>query len=302
MNDNNTPEFYHTYNIEDIARFFNRRSDYVAHDDAIFYEINASAAKSQAPLRVLGLTVALCTEGEAELSIGVKSFKMTKNSLLLLNPNQYVHSLRVISPMKSVVIGCNIDMIQSIVPKVSGLLSLMIHNPVEAVTKLTDEQASNMEEYMRFVGRKLEAQDTPIKRTKICSLMQALLCEIIEIHYVTTDGLPKSQTRKEEIFGKFVSEVMLNFKTERSVSFYADKLCVTPKHLSAVVKEIAKHTAGELIDHYVIMEAKVMLAESTLTIQEIANQLNFANQSFFGKYFKHLTGYSPSSFRKMTSL
>ncbi|MDE5813808.1 MAG: helix-turn-helix domain-containing protein, partial [Muribaculaceae bacterium] len=96
--------------------------------------------------------------------------------------------------------------------------------------------------------------------------------------------------------------VLQNFRAERSVAFYADRLCVTPKHLSAVAKDITKHTASELIDHYVIMEAKIMLAESALTIQEIANKLNFANQSFFGKYFKHLTGYSPSQFRKMASI
>lgn len=302
MSDTNTTEIFHTYEISDIARFLNKKSGKEFHDDAIFYEVSSSNKKDQAPIRVLGLTIALCLDGEGELSIGEKTFKFKKNSLLLLNPNQYVHSLKVFSPSRTLVIGCNVDMIQSIVPKLSGLLSLMIHSPLESVTELTDEQAENMQEYMRVIGKKLESPDTPIKRTKICSLMQVILCEIIEMHYVTSDGIPKVQTRKEEIFGRFVSEVMQHFKQERSVSFYADRLCVTPKHLSAVVKEITTHTAGELIDHYVIMEAKMMLAETTLTIQEVANQLNFANQSFFGKYFKHLTGYSPSQFRKMTSI
>ena len=93
--------------------------------------------------------------------------------------------------------------------------------------------------------------------------------------------------------------MLQNFRKERSVAFYADRMCVTPKHLSAVAKEITGLTASELIDHYVIMEAKIMLAETALTIQEVSNKLNFANQSFFGKYFKHLTGFSPSAFRKM---
>ncbi|MCM1220737.1 MAG: helix-turn-helix domain-containing protein [Lachnospiraceae bacterium] len=302
MSGNTNPEIFNTYEIADIARFLNKKSGNDFHEDAIFYEVTSAVNKDLAPIRLLGLTIALCMEGEGEVSIGDKNFKFKKNSLMLLSPNQYVHSLKITSQARYVVIGCNIDMIQSIVPKLSGLLSLMIHNPLESVTELTDEQAENIQEYMRVVGKKLEAPDTPIKRTKICSLMQVILCEIIEMHYDTSEGLPKSQTRKEEIFGKFVAEVMQNFKRERSVAFYADRLCVTPKHLSAVVKEITSHTAGELIDHYVIMEAKMMLAESTLTIQEIANNLNFANQSFFGKYFKHLTGYSPSGFRKMASI
>lgn len=302
MSEVNSNEFYHTYELSDISRYLSKRTDSSGHVDAIFYEIDASAYQHNAPIRLLGLTIALCLEGEGELTIGMKSFILKKNSLLLLNPNQYVHTLHSSNPMKFVFIGCNVDMIESIVPKLSGLLSLMIHNPMESVTMLTEEQARNLHEYMRYVGRKLDSPDTPIRRTKICSLLQALLCEIIEIHYVSSNGIERIQTRKEEIFAKFVAEVMQNFKNERSVSFYADKLCVTPKHLSSVVKEITKHTAGELIDHYVIMEAKVMLAESSMTIQEVANKLNFANQSFFGKYFKHLTGYSPSEFRKLTSI
>lgn len=302
MSEKSTTEFYHTYEISDIARYFNKNSSKKTNSEAIFYEIDASIHAPQAPIRLLGLTIALCTEGEGELTIGLKNFKFRKNSLMLLNPNQYVYSTRVSSPLKLVIIGCNVDLIQSIVPKLSGLLSLMIHNPMESVTALTEEQAYNIQEVMRYIGKKLDNPDNPIKKMKICSLLQALLCEIIEIHYVDTKGVERFQSRKEEIFAKFVSEVMQNFKNERSVSFYAERLFVTPKHLSAVVKEITSHTAGELIDHYVIMEAKVMLAESSLTIQEVANKLNFANQSFFGKYFKHLTGYSPSEFRKKTSL
>lgn len=300
MSENISTEVFHTYNISDIARYINRHSNYSNFEDAVFYEFESKEYRQQAPLRVLGVTIALCMEGEGELSIGMKNYQFKKNRLLILDPHQYVHSLRAVSPMKIMLIGCNVELMQNIIPKLSGLVSLMIHNPMESVTALSDVQSENMQQYMRYVGSKLEAPDTPIKRTKICSLLQALLCEIIEMHYIASDsGVVSFRTRKEEIFARFVSEVIQNFKSERSVAFYADRLCVTPKHLSAVVKDISNHTAGELIDHYVIMEAKVMLAESTLSIQEVANKLNFANQSFFGKYFKHLTGYSPSEFRKM---
>ncbi len=221
---------------------------------------------------------------------------------MLLNPNQYVHSLSSTEPVKIMALGCNLEMIESIMPKISGLLPLIIHNPIESVSLLSDQHSLDIQEYMRLIGEKLKAVDSPLKRTKVSNLIQALLCEIIEKHYVNNDGIEKPQSRKEEILSKFILEVLQNFRTERSVAFYADRLCVTPKHLSAVAKDISGHTASELIDHYVIMEAKIMLAETALTIQEISNKLNFANQSFFGKYFKHLTGYSPSTFRKMASV
>lgn len=296
-------EFKRTYDISDIYRFFNRKSDNSNPEKyAVYYEVDNAINSTAAPIRVLGLTIALCIEGEGEVGIGVKKYKFSKNSLMLLNPNQYVHSLTSSSPVKIMAIGCNLEMIESIMPKISGFLPLLIHNPIESVSMLSDENSLEIQEYMKLVGRKLNAPDTPLKRMKISNLIQALLCEIIERHYVSREGIEKPQSRKEEILSKFIIEVLQHFRAERSVAFYADRLCVTPKHLSAVAKDITKHTASELIDHYVIMEAKIMLAESALTIQEIANKLNFANQSFFGKYFKHLTGYSPSQFRKMASI
>lgn len=299
----NDREFNKTYQISDISRYFNRKSENINTESyAVYYEVCNTIKQSEATIRVLGLTIALCIEGEGEVGIGVRKYKFCKNSLMLLNPNQYVHSLSTKGPIKIKVIGCNLEMIESIMPKLSGLFPLLIHNPIESVSMLSDENSLDIQEYMRIIEEKLRANDSPMKRLKISHLIQAMLCEIMEKHYVSKDGVVKPQSRKEEILSKFVIEVLQNFRKERSVSFYADRLCVTPKHLSAVAKEITSHTAGELIDHYVIMEAKIMLAETTLTIQEIANKLNFANQSFFGKYFKHLSGYSPSEFRKMASV
>ena len=86
---------------------------------------------------------------------------------------------------------------------------------------------------------------------------------------------------------------------ELRVNYYAKELFLTPKHLSSVVKEVSGKTAGEWIDVFVIFEAKSLLKSSQKNIQEISDELNFANQSFFGKYFKHYTGMSPKEYRKL---
>lgn len=295
-------DFHKTYDISDISRYFNRKKESACIESyAVYYEVDNALRQAEAPIRVLGLTIGLCLEGEGEVGIGVKKYRFTKNSLMLLNPNQYVHSLSSSAPVKILAIGCNLELIEAIMPKISGLLPLLIHNPIESVSQLTDENSLEIQEYMKLIGRKLDLADSPMKRIKISNLVQALLCEIIEKHYGSTEAAERPQTRKEELLSKFIIEVLQNFRSERSVAFYADRLCVSPKYLSAVAKDITGHTASELIDHYVIMEAKIMLAESAMTIQEISNKLNFANQSFFGKYFKHLTGHSPSAFRKMAS-
>lgn len=290
-----------TFEISDISRYVNKISkDEHPANYAVFYELDDALDSTDAPVRVLGLTIGLCLEGEGEVQIGMKKYRFHKNCITLLSPNQYVHSMRSDTPVKVIALGCNLELIEAIMHKLSsGLLPIIIHNPMETMTMLSEERAKNIEECMRLIAKKINARETPLKRTKISCLIQALLCEIVEDHYISTEGVQRQCSRKEEILSKFVIEILRNFRTQRSVAYYADKLCMTPKHLSAVVKDITTQTASELIDHYVIMEAKTMLAETSLTIQEIANKLNFANQSFFGKYFKHLTGYSPSTFRRL---
>ena len=89
-----------------------------------------------------------------------------------------------------------------------------------------------------------------------------------------------------------------HFKHERSVEWYSSEMCLTPKHLSEVVKLVSGKTAGQWINTLVIIEIKSLLMNTSLSIKEIAMELNFPNQSFLGKYFKNTEGISPSDFRK----
>lgn len=96
---------------------------------------------------------------------------------------------------------------------------------------------------------------------------------------------------------QFLILAQQNFKHHRFLDFYAQKLEVTPKHLSRTLKSQTGYTAVEWIERFVILEAKVLLKSSNLNIQQISDELNFPSQSFFGKYFKKLTGMSPKEFR-----
>lgn len=108
--------------------------------------------------------------------------------------------------------------------------------------------------------------------------------------------LPKGNSRIAE---KFIVMVQQNFRKERFLDFYASKMDVTTKHLSRTIKELTGFSAVEWIDRYVILEAKVLLKSTNLTIQQISDELNFGSQSFFGKYFKKHTGVSPKKFRNI---
>jgi AraC-like DNA-binding protein len=84
----------------------------------------------------------------------------------------------------------------------------------------------------------------------------------------------------------------------RTVNWYANRLCVTPKYLSTVCKQVSGKTAFEWINEYVGVDIKHMLKNTNLSIKEITDELNFPNMSFFGKYCRNHFGISPSEYRK----
>ncbi len=111
-------------------------------------------------------------------------------------------------------------------------------------------------------------------------------------------GEKKRFSRGEVVFFNYIRLVRDHFKQERRVSWYAHQLCITPKYLSETIKTISKRTPNEWIDYYVVLELRLLLKNSDKSIKEIAEYLNFPNQSFLGKFFKDHVGVSPSTFRK----
>lgn len=130
-------------------------------------------------------------------------------------------------------------------------------------------------------------------RHLICILIYEIDC--FHRSYAIPNGIKQFGN---PLFQKFRSLVTKEFLRQRSVTYYADKLNVTPKHLSVITKTASGMTAGEWIDKAVLLEAKVLLQNGSMNIAQISDYLNFSDQSIFGKYFKNLHGSSPAHYRK----
>lgn len=88
-----------------------------------------------------------------------------------------------------------------------------------------------------------------------------------------------------------------NYKHERSVKWYSDRLCLTPKYLSEIVKQASGRTARQWLMAFVLIEIKSLLRNTDYSIKQIAQEMNFSSQSSFGKYFHHATGLAPKEYR-----
>ena len=141
--------------------------------------------------------------------------------------------------------------------------------------------------------------DMPADQQVINHLFQAFVFEVSSIYQRCNNHKKIQYTRKEDVSMRFVKLLSDSFREERSVIFYAEQLHVTPRYLSQTVKEVTGKSAGELIDEMVILEAKALLNDVSVTISQVADSLYFSDQFFFSKYFKRLTGISPSEYRKL---
>ena len=110
---------------------------------------------------------------------------------------------------------------------------------------------------------------------------------------------PEATTRQTDLFQRFVALVHEYCSQEREVAFYADKLCISTRYLSTIVRSVARSSAKEFIDRAVILEINMMLQSTDLSVQEIAYRLRFPDQSYLGRFFKKHTGESPTEYRNM---
>ncbi|WP_334126786.1 helix-turn-helix domain-containing protein, partial [Empedobacter brevis] len=141
------------------------------------------------------------------------------------------------------------------------------------------------------------------KSTKFVRYIQYNL--FYAIVYTTFSELSKQQTiivrkgtRKDEIVKQFLGDLNNHYIDNRDAKYYADKLNITVRYLTECCKSITGRTTKELISSVVIRAAKVLLSETTKTISEISNELNFSDQYSFGNFFKKHLKISPTQFRK----
>lgn len=285
--------------ISEIANHLNSQS---LQDDVVVSQIDFDVeSQNLFPLFVDALMIILVKKGGGRIGIDLTEYEINENSLIVLQPKNYIFLSECRPDTTAMMVACSRHVIEDIIPKLSDVLPLLVHHRTAPVTHLSKRDSETLSNYFNLIKTRLSGSNGQFIKQEVLRLLQAALYCMMSIQSETESNPNHIRTRKDEIMAKFILEVSDGFRKERHVNYYADKLCITPKHLSAVVKQISGRTAGEWIDNFVIMEAKVLLKTTDRTIQEISDMLNFRNQSFFGKFFKHLTGFTPTSYRKANS-
>ncbi len=247
------------------------------------------------------LTVLLIGKGELSFSLNLEEYTAKRNSLIIVAPHT-IKKVGVVSP-DTIVSGVNftIDFLTAIgMPKNAAELLDYFSSQFSPHWNLDKKDASGLQLIIKQLDSRLSALNKHVYGKE-------LLYHTFYIYLYEVYGLSKKYavpfhhhiTRKENLVKNFTQLVQKQFRSQRNVNAYAELLSITPKYLTETVKEITGKTAGEIIDDFVLLEAKMLLDNPALSIAQIADELHFSDQSFFGKYFKRHTGLSPKEYRHL---
>lgn len=271
--------------------------DFIGNDFAIFDDIKDVPFMSF-PTRLNAACLAVCSSGWCKFTINLKEQELKAGMMAVILPEQIVQQGERSKDFSGSFIAVSNDLMEVVLPTMQQLFPMFFMIKDCPCIPVTPEELQCFKEYHSFLWTKVKLKDNAFRKEITQGLLLALFYEIYNIYqgHVACETIVKS--RKEDLFERFIRAITESYKEERSVAFYAEKMFITAKHLSTVVKEVSGKTAGEWVDSLVVLEAKALLKSSELSIQEIADELHFANQSFFGKYFKHHVGVSPKEYRR----
>ena len=227
------------------------------------------------------LTIVLCARGCKTVQLNFTEYVLEPGSIAFLYPNTIWKPIKTSSDFQARYLS-----MREHSPKernafldLETIFSLSTYIARHPHTSLSANESIVVEGYFRLIQNRYEAH---VNYAIIRSLISAFILELNQMFAIRVERKKLKISRKEDILWRFLSLLTQHYKENRSVDFYADKLCISPKHLSSVIKQLSHKTAHEIISDVVIMAAKQLLKTTTLSIQEISEELNFANQSFFG--------------------
>lgn len=274
-------------------------------DDYILARITSDSSLSHndvAPIRFDGVTWILCLKGSMTVDVNLQSCRLTENSLTVCGPDSLVQLTdfdRDEIDMYALFISTDFMANTNIDPNVVASIPVTKNFIRHPGFQLTQAEGRILARYFELIHLNTTTNDDELYIRSISrSLVSALCYQAMQItsRRTKTDEQQRPRTRRMAYVAEFMQLVHKYHNSERTVRFYADKLFISPKYLSILIKEATGKSAAEWIDEFVILEAKNLLRFSGKNIQQVAYALNFPNQSSFGKYFKHITGMSPSQY------
>ena len=284
----------------DLAMLPTTRNSLIYEDEFLLLDTLSGPEQTQSdkvaffPFKINFTTLLFCVEGTMHFRVNLKEYELQPNHVMTVAQGSIGECIDYTPNLRVALIAFTgndyfVDLNASSV--VEFRKYLMNH----AVVSLTPEEMEETLLIYHQMRKKLENPHFGFVREALKGYMQVLSANGSQWlrNNINQESSQSIQNRQKQLLDRFLALVQEHYLTERSIQFYADKLCLTPKYLSQVIRETSGRYAGDWIKDYVILEAKALLKSKKYTVQQVSDRLHFSNASFFGKFFKATVGCSP---------
>lgn len=259
-------------------------------------DLNILNLYTQYPCRLKAEVFVLCMDGSVDASINLSQYRIKKHDFITLSPGSIIQINQIKGNLKLYFMVFSSEFINGL-NKSKPIIDLIYITKNHPVLSLPEVFASIYEEFFLLMKKVYYKKRSSYNPEILKCVLLSVLYRLSDMYHEQPMRKETSSNRSEEICQTFGHLVIQHYIQERNITYYAKQMGITPAHLSNTVKSVTGKTVMDLISEVVIVDAKAQLKSTNLPIREIAYSLNFPNVSFFGKYFKRLTGMTPIQYR-----
>ncbi len=284
-----------------IANYGN--ADYIDGDVVVLDGID-KVLQTDGTYRFEMIMMAYCMKGRMQYESNGETYTSKAGDVVICLPSTTWENVLVSPDYESKIVGISYKTAQTSVQMNSDFLALMGYISKNPIVHLNEERQDIFMKYYAIIAHKIKNPNGFYHREIMHCLLQSTIYELFAIitPYVeyTFDGGNLKQANL--LFQRFIELLAANNGKMQPVKKYAQELCITPKYLSSITKQVTGRTALEWIHSYTVKAIEKYLRRSNLSIKEISELLGFPNLSFFGKFTKSHLGMSPTQYRKDQSM
>lgn len=245
----------------------------------------------------------LCKRGTARILLGNNIYIITENHLCIYTPNTFFQILEKSDDLDGILQEDSVDAYYPAVSSINIRKRLSMRD--SPIVVITQEEANNIIALTDSFNRTMELSEAKqdneiigsIHENYLVYLRYAICLSVCEAYFSNNPVAAVSQDRDDAIFNQFLISVYEHCHRERTVQFYADEQHLSPYYFSTIIRGKSGKSALQWIENVTMTYARQYLNDSAMSIKQIAEHLNFPDQSTFGRYFKHREGCSPSEYR-----
>ena len=291
---NNTSDTTADIRLARLQEYMDKRAD-VCSSGGVIYDF---------PQRMyegfinFGIGLIVCHEGDFNFILSDNTYTARQGETVFITENTSFRIVRRAQQLRLSIIIYKTEPIRYVIGTMVQSVQIYAKMSPELPCVWTTGCEDDISEYISLIGSETPQPDNLFAISEYKMLLMSLTYRLCTIFSNKFFADASHNARRTEVFLKLIQLIGRHYMTERGVTFYADKLFLSPKYLSELSKSMCGYTVQELVFKAITRKAMSLLDSTNKTVAEIANDFHFPNPSSFGTFFRKQTGMSPQKYRE----